>query len=73
VIIPDNKNTPKSPPPHERNKIILDYNSEISTHKTKKTAFYGKWPSRSKLIPDNQARSFQMQLSQLPTFKSRTI
>jgi hypothetical protein len=35
------------------NKIILDYNFEISIHK-KKMAFCGKWPVRSKLILDNQ-------------------
>jgi hypothetical protein len=39
---------------HKLNKIILDYNFEISIHKTKNIAFCGKWPVRPKLILDNQ-------------------
>jgi len=53
VIISDNENTLQRAL-HELNKIILDYNSEISIQKTKNMAFCGKWPVRSILILDNQ-------------------
>jgi len=53
VIISDNEDTLQRAL-HELNKIILDYNIEISIQKTKNMAFCGKWPIRSKLILCNQ-------------------
>jgi hypothetical protein len=53
VIISDNGDTLQRAL-HELNKIILDYNFEISIHKTKNMVFCGKRPVRSKLILDNQ-------------------
>jgi hypothetical protein len=53
VIISDNEDTLQGAL-HELNKIILDYNFEISIHETKNIAFWGKWPVKSKLILDNQ-------------------
>jgi len=53
VIISDNEDTLQRAL-HELSKIILDYNFEISIHRTKNMAFFGKWPVRLKLILDNQ-------------------
>jgi hypothetical protein len=53
VIISDNKDTLQRAL-HELNKIIFDYNFEISIYRTKKMAFCGSWPVRAKLILDNQ-------------------
>jgi hypothetical protein len=41
---------------HELNKI-LDHNFDIYIHKTKNTAFCGKWPVKSKLILDNNQQN----------------
>jgi hypothetical protein len=54
VIILDNEDTLQRAL-HELNKIILDYNFEISIHRTKNnTALCSKWPVRSKLTLDNK-------------------
>jgi hypothetical protein len=54
VIISDNEDTLQRAL-HELNKIILDYNFEISYlyTKQKNIAFRGKWPVNAKLILDN--------------------
>jgi hypothetical protein len=52
VTISDNEDTLQRAF-HELNKI-LDHNFEIHIHKTKNTAFCGKWPVKSKLILYNQ-------------------
>jgi hypothetical protein len=53
VIISESENTLQRAL-HELNKIILDFNFEISIQKTKKYGILYKWPVRSILTLDNQ-------------------